>query len=95
MFYDFTVFHSEQVVKCVFFTTIPFTFAYCKHEVAFTQYFMDFGVFKHIVLRSEILYCFHYASQSVFNLWVVLMVLFGTDVFPNLTLDFYPLKRLQ
>src|SRR6056297_2928052 len=62
MFYDFPFFHSEQVIKSVFLATIPFTFAYGKYEITFTQHFMDFGVFKHIVLRSEILYCFHYAG---------------------------------
>jgi hypothetical protein len=56
MFYDFTVFHSEQIVKHVFFTTIQFAFAYGQNKVPFAQNFVEFGVFEnYIVGRGKIL----------------------------------------
>ena len=81
MFYDFTRFHSEEVIEYVFFTAIPFAFTDRKHEVAFTQHLVDFSVLEHVVLGSEVLYGFYNTTQTIVYSRVVLVVLFGTDVF--------------
>jgi hypothetical protein len=93
MFYDFTVFHSEQIVKCVFFTPFhsPSLTVRTKFPSPKTLWILVY--LNTIVLKVRYSTEFHNSVQSIFNLWVVLVVLFCTYVLCSyFILDFYPFK---
>jgi hypothetical protein len=71
---------------------MPLSFTYRKHEVSFTQYFVDFCVPEHIVLRSKIFNGFYNTCQSIFYTWIMLVVLLCTDIIGNLYSGFLPIR---